>query len=243
MKQTILVSILLLVVVTFLVAQEKTLEIKKPLGEEEPVLAERSLDRDAMLKTMIEKANTGDAYSQFKLGEEYYYGITFPQDYDSAVKYFKSAAEQDLPEAISALGLCYKHGHGVEQDMKMAYSQFAKAAEMKNPDAQFNLGVMYYNGEGVQANNKEAAKWFKLAADQGHCSAQSNLGICYYEGTGVAMDNIESYFWLSLAANLCPPQYVDEYNKTRDKVKAELKDAEIEKVDVRVKEWMYKNKQ
>ncbi|MFO7660244.1 MAG: tetratricopeptide repeat protein, partial [Candidatus Cloacimonadaceae bacterium] len=151
--------------------------------------------------------------------------------------------DQALPEGQTALGICYMKGEGVEQDYKRAYSLFQEAAKQKYPEAQFQLGVMYYGGEGVQANNKEAVKWFRMAAEQGHCPAQLNLGICYYEGTGVPMDNLESYYWLSLAANLCPPQYADEYNKTRDKVKAELNENEIEKADIRVKEWMYKNKQ
>jgi len=239
MKKTLLVTILIIFVATFLVAQEKTLEIKKPLGVEKPVQAEKS---DDMLKIMIEKANTGDAYSQFKLGQEYYNGVDFPQDYEAAVKWFKLAADQELPEAMNALAICYKNGQGVNQDIKQAYKLFTAAAKQNLADAQFNLGVMYYNGEVVEANNKEAAKWFKLAAEQGHCVAQSNLGICYYEGTGVTMDNFESYYWLSLAANLCPPLFTDEYEKFRDRSKVELKPDQIDKADMRVKEWMEKNK-
>jgi|GEM_PF-1644138 len=243
MKKNIFLVILLILAVISLWAQDKVLEVKKPLGEEEHIIEERTSDQEIQLKVMLEKANSGDAYSQFKLGQAYYYGTDLLKNTDEAVKWFKASADQGSPEGQTALGICYLKGEGVAQDNKQAIALFQAAAKQNYPEAQFQMGVMSYGGEGIPANNKEAAKWFRLAAEQGHCLAQSNLGICYYEGTGVRMDNLESYYWLSLAAHLCPPQYADEYNKTRDKVKAELKADEIAKADQRVLDWMHKNKQ
>ena len=50
---------------------------------------------------------------------------------------YKSAAEQECPEAQYKLGRCYFFGVGVERDENKAVEWYFKAAEQGNAEAQF----------------------------------------------------------------------------------------------------------
>jgi len=65
-------------------------------------------------------------------------------DYATAIKIFKTLAEQGNTKAQFNLGVMYYQGQGVPKDYKEAARWFRKAAEQGNADAQFNLGLMYY---------------------------------------------------------------------------------------------------
>ena len=69
-------------------------------------------------------------------------GQGVPQDYKTAVKWYRLAAEQGYVRAQYNLGLMYANGQGVPQDYKTAVKWFRLAAEQGNADAQYNLGVM-----------------------------------------------------------------------------------------------------
>jgi TPR repeat protein len=189
----------------------------------------RSADDNAVLQ---------EAKSQYDLGMVYYKGKDLPQDYSEAYRLFRQAAENGLPEAITALGIMTRNGEGEEKNIKEAETLFIKAAEMGNPDAQFNLGIMHYAGETGKVSFEEGAKWFKRAAEQGNVEAMENLGFCYYEGSGVKADVSESYFWLKLAATLAPEEKKIEYTKAMEIKKAELSAAEVAKIDARVDTWL-----
>lgn len=194
------------------------------------------------VKSATDIAVLQEAKSQYDLGMVYYKGKDLPQDFKEALRLFRQAAENGLPEAHTALGVMYRNGEGVEQDPKEAMVLFKKAAEKGNPDAQFNIGIMHYAGEAGKVDFEEGAKWFKLAAEQGHVEAMENLGFCYYEGSGVKIDVPESYFWLKLAVTLAPEDRKEEYTKAMEIKKAELSAAEIAKIDSRADAWMAAHK-
>ncbi len=50
----------------------------------------------------------------------YYTGRGVEQDYDTAIEYYRKAADQGLPVAIFAVGDCYYLGNGAEKDIKQA---------------------------------------------------------------------------------------------------------------------------
>ncbi len=65
----------------------------------------------------LARAETGDARSQFELGEAFYDGqLGAGRNYAEAVKWFRKAAEQNHAEAQSSLGFCYANGQGVTKD-------------------------------------------------------------------------------------------------------------------------------
>jgi len=46
----------------------------------------------------------------------FYNGKGVAQSYDKAVKWYRLAAAQGLPDALYNLGMCYEYGEGVPED-------------------------------------------------------------------------------------------------------------------------------
>ena len=121
-------------------------------------------------------------------------------DYATALRLFRSLAEQGNAKAQYLLGLMYIEGQGVPQNYDEAVKWLRLAADQGDANGQANLGVMYEKGRGVPQDYGEAVKWLRLAAEQGHAKAQSNLGVMYEKGRGVPQDYGEAVKWLRLAA-------------------------------------------
>ena len=155
-------------------------------------------------------AEQGDAIVQYNLGERYYYGRGFPQNYSEAAKWYRKAAEQGDASAQFSLGFLYAKGQGVPQNYSEAAKWYRKAAEQGQASAQYNLGVLYKNGQGVPQNYSEAAKWYLKAAEQGLADAQNNLGFLYENGQGIPQNYSEAAKWYLKAAE--QGQAVAQYN-------------------------------
>ena len=95
-------------------------------------------------------------------------------DYATALREWKSLAEQGNASAQYNLGLMYDKGHGVPQDYKTAVKWYTLAAERGDADSQTNLGVMYAKGQGVPQDYVLAHMWYNLAAAQGNEIAADN---------------------------------------------------------------------
>ena len=153
--------------------------------------------------SLQEKAKSGDAETQFRLGYCYSYGDKtrgIAKDSQKAMEWYKKAAEQGHAGAQVNLGTYY-YGEGVDQDYKEAVMWYKKAAEQGNARAQYNLGLCYYYGNGVDQDYKEALTWYKKAADQGYANAQAKFGNSYYYGEGVDQDYKEAVMWYKKAAD------------------------------------------
>ena len=127
---------------------------QKELNTDEPNTVPSPFDN------LLNDAEQGKAYAQYKLGVMYQYGQGVRQNYAEAVKWYWKAAEQEYDEAQFSLGSMYETGLGVFQSYTEAARWYQKAAEHGNPKAQSKLGYMYYNGEGVKKDYQEAYKWF-----------------------------------------------------------------------------------
>jgi TPR repeat protein len=57
-------------------------------------------------------------------------GIGVHQSYEKAAMYFKLAAEQGHPRAISYLSMFYELGLGVTKDLRLAREYFEKSASL-----------------------------------------------------------------------------------------------------------------
>jgi len=139
-------------------------------------------------------------------------------DYETALKIWRSLADQGHDFAQYNLGVMYANGEGVERDVQEAARLYHLAAGQGYADAQYNLALMYSNGDGVEQDVKEAARLYRLAANQGDASAQHNLAVMYSIGEGVFQDLEKSYMWFALAAL----NGVEEAPKGRDLVKQEM---------------------
>lgn len=118
------------------------------------------------------------------------------QQYQTAARCYRQAAELGLSEAQNNLGVLYKDGQGVGQDFEAAAHWFRLSAEQDNTLAQLNLGWLYHAGKGVSQNADSARYWYLRAATKGHTSAQLNLGILCLQ----QQDTAVGIHWLQKAA-------------------------------------------
>ena len=126
-----------------------------------------------------EKANSGDAESQYKLGKSYYIGINDEQDYKVAFDWFMKSAKQGHIDATYNLGLCYYYGLGVEKNFNEASKYFRIAAYKGHAMAQYKLANCFYYGKKKYENIDEAIMWFERAASQNVLLAKNNVATIY----------------------------------------------------------------
>lgn len=88
------------------------------------------------IQNLFAQASAGDPVAQRNLGAAYAAGNGVPQDYASAAKWFRKAADQNDADAQLRLGLSYLEGKGVTKDSDEAVKWFYKAAghEADTPD-------------------------------------------------------------------------------------------------------------
>jgi len=88
-------------------------------------------------------------------------------DYATALRKWRTRAENGDADAQYGLAYMYRNGQGVPQDSKEAGIWYEKAAAQGHVKAQVKLGLMYAKGDGFPQNSIQAHKWFNLAAAQG----------------------------------------------------------------------------
>ena len=75
----------------------------------------------------------------YNLGLMYDKGQGVPRDYQTAVRWYRQAAEQGFAAAQYNLGLMYDKGHGVPRNYIDSYMWFSLAAAQSNDVAVQNL--------------------------------------------------------------------------------------------------------
>ena len=150
------------------------------------------------LSTMAEQ---GDARAAYLLGTRYASGRAGVRDDSQAVRWFKRAAELELPEAQFNLGVMYATGRGVVREPARAANWFRLSAEQGLADGQHAIGTLYASGSGVPRDQRKAAEWLGKAAAQDHAQAQFNLGVLYEFGQGVSRSLTRAKAWYGKAAN------------------------------------------
>lgn len=167
-------------------------------------------------------------------------GLMFAQgehvevDYTKARHWWERAAEQGLAFAQSQLGHLYNTGSGVERDPVEAVRWWRLAADNGEFDAQFHLACSYSTGNGVEQDHGKAAMWLHRAARKGHPFAQNNLGVAFWRGEGVLRDHIEAYKWITQAAQELPSAEKKETLVWRDRLRAQMSEAEVAEAERRV---------
>lgn len=73
-----------------------------------------------MNKKLLEKARQGDVAAQTQIALEILKNDPKPDDFETAVKWLKPAAEAGEGEAQFTLGALYQQGNGVPMDMAQA---------------------------------------------------------------------------------------------------------------------------
>ncbi|HWN93840.1 MAG TPA: tetratricopeptide repeat protein [Methylomirabilota bacterium] len=187
------------------------------------------------------KAEAGDAESQFVLGGLYDRGRGVPGDKKEAARWFRAAAEKGHPDAQNNLGSFYQFGEGVPQDCKVAREWYEKAVAGGSADALNSLGYLYNNGLGVETNRQRAIELYLQATEKRHPHAMYNLGISYQTGDGVPKDLVEAYKWFDLArfhTQFSPDMQVKWGSRgSLDEVKRQLRPEQIKEAGQRARDW------
>ena len=122
-------------------------------------------------------AEQGHVPSQMNLGWMHHKGLGVEQNYETAIKWYEMAANQDNEDAQHTLGNLYRNGEGkknaVTKDLNKAMYYYKKASDNGFPYSMFTIGAMYEKGEGVDKSVKNAAKWFKKTYE--HNSIQKKI--------------------------------------------------------------------
>lgn len=111
------------------------------------MLASMALPAQAQFATSLRDdarlaAEQKDADAAYRLGVRYYVGLDAPQDYEKALRWFRSAAERGHAGAQLNLGLMLDDGYGaaVPRQPREAFIWLSLSAEAGNADARERLG-------------------------------------------------------------------------------------------------------
>ena len=130
---------------------------------------EQNIDKGISLLT--ECADSGDAFSCYKLGNLYLKGEIVNQDLDKAEKYLLSAEDNEFTQY--ALGNLYLQKE--KYDIEKAVLYFEKSAD-KNMQASYQLSKIYLFGtDGLKKCKEKAVNYLNLSAEQGNKYAQNLL--------------------------------------------------------------------
>lgn len=105
----------------------------------------------------------GDERAALKMGLLIHQGILKDSRYNTALYWFKRAAELGSVPGYHNVGVAYEYGEGVEKDLVQAKYYYEKAAKKGYMQSQYNLGSMYANSYITPADDVEGYKWMLLA--------------------------------------------------------------------------------
>ena len=155
-------------------------------------------------------------------------------DCETALREYRTAAQQGDAESQNALGVYYNNGMCVEQDrveamrwLQKAFEGFTRLANQGNAKAQRYMCVYYKEGRSVSQDYGEAARWCRLAAVQGEYWAQVNLAIMYEKGQGVTKDHVLAHMWYNISG----------LPYSRDRVAKQMTSAQIAEAQKLAREW------
>jgi TPR repeat protein len=167
------------------------------------------------------------------LGNRYRTGEGVPQDYATAVRWYRQAAEQGDADAQNNLAAMYEQGLGVEQDLGEAARWYRLAADQGDARAQHSLGGFYLAGRGVARDPAKAAMWIRRSAEQGHVKAINDLALLRWQGTGTARDPFDAYVWWRIASE----RGDEEATRWSLTIMPSLSAAQIAAAERRVRGW------
>ena len=169
------------------------------------VLFQQAKTSPASEALLLNKANGGDAFAQFFMGN------LFDPTLDRAKaslertkqceEWYRKSAEQNFALAQADLGnlLAYSR-FGMPPDYAEAYQWLDKAAS-NVPMAQRELGVLFLLGHGVPVDTTKGIDLVRLAATRGDAGAQAQLGDALDHGRyGLSVDRHEAVLLYQKAA-------------------------------------------
>ncbi len=131
--------------------------------------------------SMKKLASNGNAYANFELGSDEYYGYFagYPR-YDKAFVYLDKAAALNHASANYMIGNMFISGFlgsKSKEELEKGYEYLQKSYDLGNVAASNLIGNMYYNGiHPLKKDLKKAISYYKRAADSDYVFGCNNLG-------------------------------------------------------------------
>lgn len=146
-------------------------------------------------RRLLEKAEAGDAESQFQLAQSYRDGEGVPKDPPLAIDWAIKAAEQGYAPACYFLGIMYNVLHNGTWDREQAFFWTLKAAEAGNQDCFYRVGHFMENGIGTEKDIAKAVEWYRKSAAAGMMYGLCEMGRLHEHGIGVEQDHKKAFEW------------------------------------------------
>src|SRR5690606_23534246 len=109
-------------------------------------------------------ALSGSPTYQYKLGLYYYYGFIINQNINEALKWLKSASENNYSDAHLLLANIYINGEYVEENKILGLNHLQKSANLRNVYAANKLGEFYLDGNVIEKDYTKAFNLFIISA-------------------------------------------------------------------------------
>ena len=158
-------------------------------------------DATPEIRSLAERARSGDAVAQHDLANKYATGDGVSPNNSYAAYWYRLAGEAGIANAQYNLGVLTTRGLGVRQDQAAAFQLFRSAAESGHADAQTATGLAYMHGAGVTEDRLQAASWFQAASANGRPRGAFHLGQLFELGLDEAPDLAAAAGWYRIAAD------------------------------------------
>lgn len=164
---------------------------------------------------ILEKAEAGDAFCQYMIGNAYYWGDVIEMDhldlekdyptedaynayaYPIAIRWYERAIGGGLTFAIRNLRSIYQDEEGGIPRNDEAVLFYTKlCAEQGDPEMMNNYGALLAEA----GHKKESFRWYKASADAGEGVGCYNTGWAYEYGNGVGEDDHKAFGYYMKAA-------------------------------------------
>ena len=152
------------------------------------------------VKWCLMAAEQGDPVSQYNLGMHFLFGRGVNEDIDLALRWFRMAALNDIPEALGQLGEIYLYGHenSISTDPKLATRYLEKAKNNGDSRAATLLARCLIDGNGVPKDENAGLDILVTEASGGNLQAINEIKEFYQEHDL----NEDAFLWCKKAAEL-----------------------------------------
>ena len=152
------------------------------------------------LRSIKDKAQSGDANSQYQLAKIYDQANGVARDLRESRRWYIKSAEQGNVLAQYELACIYHYGRATLRDYREARKWFTKAGDQGHALSQNYMGFLCKCGKGGPQDLPEARRWFEKSAEAGEERAMDNMGMLFYCGIGVQQDFLQARKWFELGA-------------------------------------------
>ena len=153
---------------------------------------------------LLSAAGAGHPRAATLLGWLHEDGRGTEKSVEQAKRWYRFAADQGEPSAMSALGRLSLQDQQPEA-REAARQLFERAAHLGDPDGQYFSGWMLAAHLKERRDDAKAYGWFIKAANQGHVGAQLAVATHLLAGRGVTKDKKAAGDWLVRAAETQDP--------------------------------------